>query len=427
MKIEDKDIDKLLEDFQGADIKVPDNLDEKLNEKLNSIKPNKKYKSVSKYLVSSVLICILLYGFIPSFRIFANNVFEYIFGDLGIENAVQNGYKGIENQTINISGYDIEISNIYIDSLRLSFDTTIKNAEVEKDKQGNYMNTYFINVVDGYELGSITVDHGLNDNRFNTNIQIIGDGITKLYNEKKDKIEIKLRLTEGQYGEIYKEEIIGEKKVLFNIPKEIYDSKTINLNKTVTDGKLKVDIKDLKISPTMMYLRSGGGIDGIGDSFGLYNFKIVSEKGQIYKDNMILSATGDKDNLRQTIVPSIYYDDSKKFSLKADGFLIGHKAEVNIRLDDTYPKKINCLGTDITINKFERNDKGLNIEIEVNDSSFSYFGDVNLDGSYCAEEGYSENNTHEFVFNIKEKDNYKLIVEPIIKYKIPIDIDFTKE
>lgn len=41
MKIEDKDIDKLLEDFQGADIKVPDNLDEKLNEKLNSIKPNK--------------------------------------------------------------------------------------------------------------------------------------------------------------------------------------------------------------------------------------------------------------------------------------------------------------------------------------------------------------------------------------------------
>ena len=51
MKIEDKDIDKLLEDFQGADIKVPDNLDEKLNEKLNSIKPNKKYKSVSKYLV----------------------------------------------------------------------------------------------------------------------------------------------------------------------------------------------------------------------------------------------------------------------------------------------------------------------------------------------------------------------------------------
>ena len=92
-----------------------------------------------------------------------------------------------------------------------------------------------------------------------------------------------------------------------------------------------------------------------------------------------------------------------------------------------YPKKINCLGTDITINKFERNDKGLNIEIEVNDSNFSYFGDVNLDGSYCAEEGYSENNTHEFVFNIKEKDNYKLIVEPIIKYKIPIDIDFTKE
>ena len=96
--------------------------------------------------------------------------------------------------------------------------------------------------------------------------------------DKKDKIEIKLRLTEGQYGEIYEEEIIGEKKVLFNIPKEIYDSKTINLNKTVTDGKLKVDIKDLKISPTMMYLRSGGGIDGIGDSFGLYNLSTYRKR-----------------------------------------------------------------------------------------------------------------------------------------------------
>ena len=50
---------------------------------------------------------------------------------------------------------------------------------------------------------------------------------------------------------------------------------------------------------------------------------------------------------------------------------------------------------------------------------------MNLDGSYSAEEGYSENNTHGFVFNIKEKDNYKLIVEPIIKYKIPIDIKYS--
>ena len=50
MKIEDKDIDKLLEDFQGADIKVPDNLDEKLNEKLNSIKSKQILSIISTYL-----------------------------------------------------------------------------------------------------------------------------------------------------------------------------------------------------------------------------------------------------------------------------------------------------------------------------------------------------------------------------------------
>ena len=42
----------------------------------------------------------------------------------------------------------------------------------------------------------------------------LNTGSQPIYNEKKDKIEIKLRLTEGQYGEIYEEEIIGEKKFI---------------------------------------------------------------------------------------------------------------------------------------------------------------------------------------------------------------------
>lgn len=427
MKIEDKEIDKLLEDFQGEDIEVPDILEEKLNKKLIDIKPkNNKHKTVSKYLAASVIICVLSYGLIPSFRTFANNVFEYIFGDLGIENAVQNGYKEIESQTINIVGYDIEIDNIYMDSLRLSFETTIKNAKVEKNEFGANKYGYYIDVIGSENLGSITTEYIESDeeHEFINNIQIIGDGIKELYDNKKDRIELKLRLRKVENTENYKEDIVGEEKIVFNIPKEMYMSQFVNINKSVSDGNLYLDIKDLEISPTMMYLRSGGGIEGVGDSFGIYNFKIISDKGNMYKDTMILSARGDNNNMKQTIVPSIYYDKSKKFTLKADGVLIGYKTNIKISTKDTYPKKLDYLGKTIIINKFERSEEGLNLEVKVSDRGFSYFGEVSLDGDYHSIEGSSEENTHNFVFDIDEKDSYDLVIEPIIEYKIPIDIDF---
>ena len=54
MKIEDKDIDKLLEDFQGADIKVHDNLDEKLNEYLKINEDIRKTHKIGKNLLEEV-------------------------------------------------------------------------------------------------------------------------------------------------------------------------------------------------------------------------------------------------------------------------------------------------------------------------------------------------------------------------------------
>ena len=42
MKIDDIDIEKLLEVFKGEDIKTPEILDAKLNEKLSQLKPKNK-------------------------------------------------------------------------------------------------------------------------------------------------------------------------------------------------------------------------------------------------------------------------------------------------------------------------------------------------------------------------------------------------
>ena len=122
---EEKEIEKLLSEFESENIKIPDELDERLNTKLKELKP-KKYKKWAITSVASILIIGVSYAFVPSFRTFADTMFRYIFGDIGIENAVNNGYKASDAQYINIGGYDIIIQNIYIDEQRINFEAIME-------------------------------------------------------------------------------------------------------------------------------------------------------------------------------------------------------------------------------------------------------------------------------------------------------------
>lgn len=122
---EEKEIEKLLSEFESESIKIPEELDERLNAKLKELKP-KKYKKWAITSVASILIIGVSYAFVPSFKTFADTMFRYIFGDIGIENAVNNGYKASDAQHINIGGYDIIIQNIYIDEQRINFEAIME-------------------------------------------------------------------------------------------------------------------------------------------------------------------------------------------------------------------------------------------------------------------------------------------------------------
>ena len=52
---EEKEIEKLLSEFESENIKIPDELDERLNTKLKELKP-KKYKKWAITSVASILI-----------------------------------------------------------------------------------------------------------------------------------------------------------------------------------------------------------------------------------------------------------------------------------------------------------------------------------------------------------------------------------
>ncbi|MCC3869214.1 hypothetical protein [Terrisporobacter mayombei] len=302
MKIDDKEIEKLLEDFNGENIKVPDELDEKLNMKLKELKPNKKYKKLIYASVISILVTCVSYGTIPSFRTFGDTVFKYIFGDIGVENAVNFGYVGSKKQNIKIGDYDIRIENMYIDNLRISFDAIIEN-DVEN------MSGRSVLYVEGLESDEITINNGGFNKELKANVLIIGDGVAEII-KNKNELEVELKLVNHNNT---KDEILGKSKMTIEIPKEMKTSENIEINKTINEKNLNFNIEKIEASPTMMYLYTSGKVKGIGNIQGVYNFKITSNNGELYKENIALAGMGHKDGYKQSIVPSVYYDKSKKF------------------------------------------------------------------------------------------------------------------
>lgn len=412
MKIDDREIEKLLENFEGQEIKIPDELDEKLNIKLKQLKP-KKYKKWISASIASILVVGVSYGTIPSFRAFGDTVFKYLFGDVGIENAVNFGYTGSNNETIKIGNYDISIENIYIDDLRISFDAIIENDVKDMDASRSLY-------IENLKSDEIVINNGVfykEDNKLKANVLIVGDGVAEIIKNKKE-LDVQLKLVKHSGS---KDEILGTSKMTINIPKEIKTSKYIEINKKIKDKDTIFNIERLQVSPTMMYLYTSGKVYGMGNINGMYNFEIISESGKLYKENIALAGLGDKDGYKQTIVPSTYYDKSKKLRLKAEGVLVDANKKVNIQLNGSYPKAIDYYGIPITIKSIKYEKDKLKVEI-LNNDNIDYMGVSYIDGENAIEGYFESSKIHGLVFDIDKRDSYDLDLGIILKHKLPIDI-----
>lgn len=421
MKIDDKEIEKLLEDFDGENIRVPGELDEKLNMKLKELKP-KKYKKWISASVASILVLGVSYSTVPSFRTFGDTVFKYIFGDIGIENASNFGYMGSNDQSIKIGDYDIRIENMYIDDLRISFDAIIEN---DVDDMSARSSLY----VEGLESDNITINNGVfyeGEEKLKANVLIVGDGVSEII-KNKNELNVKLKLVKHKES---KDQTLGISKMTINIPKEIQTSKYIEINKTIKENDMTFNIKKLQASPTMMYLYTSGKVEGIGSIQGMYNFKITSDSGELYKENITLAGLWDKNGYKQTIVPSVYYDKSKKLRLKAEGVLIDANKKVKVALNGSYPKVIDYYGITITIKNVKYEKNRLTVEI-LNNDNMDYMGVSYIDGESVIEGYFESGKIHGLVFDIDKRDSYDLDLGIILKHKIPIDIEienkFSKE
>ena len=428
---EEKEIEKLLSEFESENIKIPDELDEILNTKLKELKP-KKYKKWAITSVASILIIGVSYAFVPSFRTFADTMFRYIFGDIGIENAVNNGYKASDAQYINIGGYDIIIQNIYIDEQRINFEAIMETkvddmiiSDNDDIDNKSYYELYVDSVNAAMSGGNFDKDE---DGNIKTTINIVGGNIAELI-EGKNTLSLKLKLLKvsASYDKSndFKYETLGTTNVELEIPKQLSKTKNIEINKQIDDGDLNLNIDKLRVSPTMMYLNTYGEVTNIGELQGLDNLRIISENGEIYKSSLELSGMGlENGGWSQTIVPSVYYDKGKKLKLKADGVLVNANKKIELKIDDKYPKKIDYFGKEVIIKDVKYSKGHLTVKYTT-DSSISYDGGSELDGNSAISTSYevgSKISGIEFE-NVEKKDSYALDLRLVLKYIYPINIE----
>ncbi len=317
-----------------------------------------------------------------------------------------------------------------MDNFRISFDATMK------DTKGINKSSGYSIFVKNEELGSVSVENGffIQDSKITTaSILIVGDGVSKLFENKKEKVELILELLKEDLesdDSVFKRKVLGSNKITIDISKEVYDNKVIAINQNINDNNLELSIDKLEISPTMMYLDTKGIFKDNLEYNGLYNFRIISDSGNTYKDRLTLSATGNLDNYRQTIVPSIYYDKSKSFRLKADGVWIKVNKEVKLNLYDKYPKNINLYGEETVIKDVSYKDNKLVIKIIGNNKMENWGIEGNIDDKSTTGSGLTESEEHKkefFVeFEIEKRDSYDVELGVMMKYEIPIDIKVNK-
>lgn len=446
-ELDEIEINKMLDDFDSEEIDIPEKLSEELESKLNNIKP-KKTKYILKGLVACSILIVISYTVLPSFRSFASDILKLLFPDVGVQNAVDNGYIEIEGTTLKVDDFTLEVDNIVLDELRLTFDVTMTNTKLDLSSDTNPQ--YRVECKTKDNLGVTTFySDGDKKNSTKSSITIMDERIGDIFNDKKESIELELEILKEYYKEgetveggnkiensmlvgkgEFKTEVVGSTKLIINIPKEIYKSKKIyEIDKTIKHDKAEVEFENLEVSPTMMYLDTKINFEDGMITSGLYNISILSDSGYSYNDNLILSGLGKEgsSSYRQTIVPSIYYDKGKDVTLKADGIIVQPEdLEIELKLDDKYPKKVEYFGSEMTIENIVYKDGEIDVHVKGN-KQVSHAGFSKLDGEdYIASGAHSgesdEDREYIFAFKGEKKDSYIFSLNMMMKYEAPIEL-----
>ncbi|MBS4536836.1 hypothetical protein GOQ27_00080 [Clostridium sp. D2Q-11] len=389
-------LDDFIEKSKKDQIRIPKELDEKIDSRIDQLKPKKKYKR--NILVSGLCCVIIFFGLIrfSDIGIYAAEIsilepiVELIRGDKGIENAVEHGYKEIPAVTIEEDGYIITLDDIYMDEDRISFTSILEGVAVDvlekkykndkgirgvsdtlPDREENFTNEedklninpnrdaihleFNFTDFEGYSVSYTPIRDKFVGSEVENIFRKIGEVEEFLKNNPKHlNLDIKI-----QVGK----EIIKEfKNIKIPIKKEnIKLSKKYNLNHKYEFEQGIININKLNVSPTRMRLDLKFNMNDKYFITGFDNPHIKDSKGNIYKPEGLTSLSSGADNMVMYFVPSVYFEKTlEALYFCFDGIRIGTEEgrKFRLSLEEEYPKTIEYMGEEILIKELTWQDNG---------------------------------------------------------------------
>lgn len=343
MKIDNNEnLENFFANLERKDIQVPDDLEELVIKRINSVK-NKKYYW-RPFVAACIFLCSVIIGFntIPTFSSFIINQFK---GDVGTEKAALNGYKPAQIVSTTKNGYTLTIDTLTLDEERMvmvgkisgiktndnniDFDMNVKDFKTPISMNGNFNNSIF-----SFKIEYNFFEHELkkaleaNDGNLVLSALIFRPSLDV---ERKCSFPVESGLPKyvdylPEHDQVIQE--LTDIKIPINYikySKTLLIDKVVNLEDISKEKEFKIN--SLVVSPTRMRLNYSYGKD-----LTFLNPSIKDEKGNIY--SQIQGSRMTPNEYAVFFAPSTYFDSNiKKLYFCFDGITI---------YDTASPKEIRC-------------------------------------------------------------------------------------
>jgi hypothetical protein len=299
--------------------------------------------------------------------------------DKGIKKSIENGFSQDINQSSKDKGISVTISKLVFDRRKMliaySFESEDNNSNLDINqieilgKEGKSLE-----VVKSY--GNASEDKAKGKKSKSGNIEIyFGDDKETFPKEITLKI---FSFRDEKNSELNKRVVNGEWSFSIELNEDLLkvQPKTIIVNKEVVTDKLKFNLKELKIYPTMTDLRIVLEDNNKNKIANFKNARLVDDKGRVYNN---ISGSGSISDLEYMLhFESSYFEDFNSLSLEVDGIYYMPRKEQFIDIDLINKKIIDSADyklelTDITTeNHFISSEDGdyLKLGFMVTDNKF---------------------------------------------------------
>jgi hypothetical protein len=452
---------------EDEDIKIPKELDDRLNMRLRKLKRKSKTIKLLSYLGTAAAFLILSTAIItinPTLRSFAekvpviNTIVNSFYKDDSIEEAKNKGFIKMTNFVKEQDGFRFEIDELYFDGLRFSINTKIHGSKLNeylKAKNNPIVNcNYVISTEKNGQRGLMNelfkVREGDENYIYSRAEKVFTESELNYILNNNNQFEVKLWFrgnnTESQLTiPVTLNNFTGIKK----------EEKNINYSFN-SDFPIKdISIERIISSPTLSQMCYAVNMKENIDFLGFINPYILDTEGKKYngesgvfrtffdenyvkegKDEFIklsgyhtISNFEAAGKLKLNITPSFYLDNISPNKFCFEGIHVKQRKKFNLNMKDKFPQTITFDNNIINILSADYNDQKLIIKLDKASSDIEHinvsYGDVlDLESKETYPTEGIDNTYFTISSNKTDKDGNKVALGKKDSYTVTIEAEY---